>query len=102
MCTLKKSGAQNEMLINEITDVASKKKRKYNTMAEDEVKKRNISKSIKTEKKNVEFIYGLVSIMKVKGREKFKARIKNDLMSKLENCSRDEFESSKMIFMWVA
>ena len=89
---LKKSGSQNEMLINEITDVASKNKRKYNTMAEDEVKRKNISKSIKNEKEDLEFVSGMVSIMKVKGDKKWRSRVKNDLMSKLENCFRDEFE----------
>ena len=54
------------MLINEITDVAKKKKRKYNTMAEDEVKQKNISKSIKNEKEDLQFVSGLFSIMKVK------------------------------------
>ena len=56
LCMLKKDGAQNLMLTNEITDVVSKNKRKYNTMAEDEVKRKNISKSIKNEKENLDFL----------------------------------------------
>ena len=63
-------------------------------MAEDEVKRRNISKSIKNEKQDIEFVSGMVSIMKVKGDKKWRSRIKNDLITKLENCTRDEFESS--------
>jgi hypothetical protein len=72
------------MLINSITDFSSNKKRKYNTIAEDEVKRRNISKRIKNGKDDLQFVHGLISIMKVKVDKKWgKSRIKIDLMSKL-------------------
>ena len=68
-------------------------------MAEDEVKRRNISKSIKNEKDDLQFVHGLVSIMKVKVDKQWrKSRIKNDLMSNLENCTREEFEASTRDF----
>ena len=50
---VEKHEAQDEILMNEITDVAKKNKRKYNTLAEDEVKRRNISKRFKNEKDNL-------------------------------------------------
>ena len=67
-------------------------------MAEDEVKRKNISKSIKNENGDLEFVSGLVSIMKVKVNKVWRSRIKDDLMIKLENCSWEEFESSKNAF----
>ena len=68
-------------------------------MAEDDVKRRNISKSIKNEKDDLQFVHGLISIMKVKDAKKWKGRIKNDLMSKLDNCTRDEFNASTNEFL---
>ena len=56
MCTLKKAEVQDEMLMNDVTDVASKNKSKLNTMAEDEVKQKNISESIKYEKEALQFV----------------------------------------------
>ena len=67
-------------------------------MAEDEVKRRNISKSIKNEKDDLQFVHGLISIMKVKVDKKWRGRIKNDLVSKLENCNQEEFEASTKDF----
>ena len=52
--------------MNDISGVSSNHKRKYDTMAEDEVKRKNISKSIKNEKEDLQFVSGLFSIMKVK------------------------------------
>jgi hypothetical protein len=84
---IKKHGVQDEMLINDLTDFASNKKRKYNAVAKDEVKRRNISKSIKNEKDDLQFVHGLVSIMKVKVDKQWSDRNKNELISKLENCT---------------
>ena len=87
------------MLINDLTDFGSKKKRKYNTTAEDGVKRRNISKSIKNEKDDLQFVHGLVSILKVKVENRWgKSRIKNDLMSYLDNCTQEQFEASTKYF----
>ena len=93
---IEKYGAQDEMMINSITDFSSNKKRKYNTMAEDVVKRKNIAKSIKNEKDHLQFVQGLISIMKVNDAKKWsdRSRIKNDLIAKLENCTRDEFNAS--------
>ena len=46
LCTLKKAVSQNELLINDITDVDSKNKRKYNTTEEDKVKPKNMKSKI--------------------------------------------------------
>lgn len=73
--------------MNDITDVASKNKRKYNKMAEDEVKRKNISKSIKNEKEDLEFVSGLISIMNVKVDKEWRSRIKDHLITKLDNCA---------------
>ena len=75
------------MLINSITDFASNKKRKYNTVVEDEVKRRNIAKNIKNKKDDLQFVQGLISIMKVNDAKKWRSRIKNELMGKLESCT---------------
>ena len=41
------------------------------------------------------FVHGLILIMKVKVYKRWRtSRIKNDLMSNLENCYRDEFKDS--------
>ena len=63
-------------------------------MVEDEVKRRNILKSIKNEKEDLQFVHGLISIMRVKYVKRWRSRIKNELMSKLEHCTREEFEAS--------
>ena len=67
-------------------------------MEEDEVKQKNISKSIINEKEDLQFVSGLISIMKVKVDKEWMPRNKDDLITKLENCSRDEFESSAKDF----
>ena len=56
MCTLKKAGTQNELLMNDISGVSSKHKRKNSTMAEDEVKRKNISKSIKIKRRIINLL----------------------------------------------
>ena len=84
---MKKHGVQDEMLINDLTDFASKKKRKYNMMAEDEVKQKNISKSIKNEKEDLQFVSGLFLIMKVKVENEWTQRFILDMITKLENCT---------------
>ena len=93
-CTLKKYGVRDEMMINSITDFSSNKKRNYNTMAEDVVKRKNIAKSIKNEKNDLQFVQGLISIMKVNDAKKWRGRIKNDLITKIENCTQYEFNAS--------
>ena len=50
---IKKADVQDEMLMNIITGVGSKNKRKFNTFAEDEVKQKNISESHKNEKEDL-------------------------------------------------
>ena len=62
---IEKYGFQQEMLVNSLSDLGPKKKRKYNSTAEDEVKRRNISNDIKNEKDDLQFVHGLVSIMKL-------------------------------------
>ena len=56
LCTLTKSGAQIEMLMNEITGVSSKIKRNFNPIAEDEKKKKIYQRLIGMKRK----IYNLL------------------------------------------
>jgi hypothetical protein len=97
LCTLKKYGVQQEMCVDKLLD---KKKRKFNTVAEDEVKRRNISRDIKKEKDDLLFVIGLDSILKVKVKKQWvrNSRTKKYLLSKLENCSQEEFEASTRDF----
>lgn len=63
---VKKGEVQDEMLMNEITQVSCKNKRIFNTFEEEEVKQKNISESFKNENEDLEFVGGLHAIMRVK------------------------------------
>ena len=66
ICMLKRAEVQDEILPNEITGVSSKGKRKFNTIAKDEVKQKNISETFKNEKEDLQFVGGLYMILRVK------------------------------------
>ena len=58
--------AQDEMLMNDLSGVCSKGKRKFNTVADDEKNKKHISDIFKNEKKDMDFVGGLDLIIRVK------------------------------------
>ena len=87
------------MLMNEITGVSSKGKRKFNTVADYEKNKEHISETFQNEKEDIEFVGGLYAIMRVKVKSKaWNQRIKLAMLTQLENCTQEEFESSKNDF----
>ena len=53
---VKKAEVQDEMLMNEITGVNSRSKRKFNTISDDEKKGKNISETFRNEKEDLEFV----------------------------------------------
>ena len=71
---MKKYGVQEEMCVDKLLD---KKKRKFNTVAENDVKRRNIIRDIKKEKDDLQFVIGLDSIMKVKVKQEMAEKFKN-------------------------
>ena len=85
--------------MNDISDVSSKGKRKFNTVADDEGNKKHISETFKNEKEDMEFVGGLALIMRVKVNSNvWNQIIKGAMLTQLENCSRGEFESFKNDF----
>ena len=87
------------MLINDLTGVSSKGKRKFNTVADDEENKKHISETFKNEKEDMEFVGGLALIMRVKVNSNvWNQRIKGAMLTQLENCTQEEFESFKNDF----
>ena len=96
---LKKSGSQNEMLINDLTGVSSKGKRKFNTIADDEEKKKHILETFKNKKEDMEFVGGLALIMRVKVNSNvWNQRIKGAMLTQLKNFTREECEYFKNDF----
>ena len=84
------------MLMNEITGVSSKGKWKFNTVADDDKNKKHLSDTFKNDKEDIEFVGGLYAIMRVKvNKNIWNQRIKRLILSNLENCTPNEFKSSK-------
>ena len=85
--------------MNDLTGVSSKGKRKFNNVADDEENKRHISETFKNKKEDMEFVGGLALIMRMKVNSNvWNQRIKGAMLTQLENCTQEEFESFKNDF----